>query len=119
MGFFGPNVEQMTKKKDFQGLIKALKDEKNVKVRFAAAQALGRIEFRKEGMVLSALDEAQGDSDEYVRRAATISRNYLIEINEKMEKLDHTFQKEDKKMAETHARMDKNMRDTLDKIAKQ
>lgn len=66
MGFFKPNIEKMKKKRDTDGLIKALKD-KNVDVREKAAEALGEIGGKR---AIEPLTQALGDGDTDVWVAA-------------------------------------------------
>lgn len=69
MGIFGefskPDVEAMEKKRDVEGLIKALKHEVKV-VRWEAAEALGKIE---DARALEPLTQALKDESEGVRKA--------------------------------------------------
>jgi HEAT repeat protein len=66
MFFFKPNVEKMEKKRNVEGLIKAL-EHKDPNVRKAAAKALGRIGDKR---AVEPLIKALSDSDWEVRAAA-------------------------------------------------
>jgi HEAT repeat protein len=66
-GLFKPNIEKMERKKDIEGLIKALGYRKDSVVRVKAAMALGRIGGKS---ILDSLAEALKDEDSNVRKAA-------------------------------------------------
>lgn len=63
MGLFKPNVKKMEKKKDVEGLIKAL-EHKNKGVRRNAATALGRL---GDADAVEPLIKVLNDKDFYVR----------------------------------------------------
>ncbi len=65
-GLFKPNVKKLEKKRDIEGLVKALGYKKDSRVRLEAAVALGRIGSEK---VAKALTNALKDRDMDVRKA--------------------------------------------------
>jgi len=68
MPLFGPpNIEELERKRDVQGLIKAVSYKKDGKVRRAAVQALGRM---KDARTVDLLVTALKDQDKDVRLAA-------------------------------------------------
>lgn len=67
MGIFEPNIERMTKKRDANGLIKALK-HKGWLIRADAAEALGKIRDKR---AVEPLISALKDEDKQVRSYAT------------------------------------------------
>lgn len=69
-GFGKPDVKDMEKKKDVDGLIKALEYEKDVQVRREAAYILGKI---GNASAVVHLIKALEDPDSYVRRQAADS----------------------------------------------
>jgi hypothetical protein len=113
MGLFGPNVKQMAARNDYMGLIQVLKSEKDANVRTAAARALAKNEFCKD-VVISALEEALGDSDLEVRKAAEVSRNYLIEMKKVLDRWDE----QQKKMSASSKKQLSRLGDSLEKIKK-
>lgn len=66
-GFGKPDVKDMEKKKDVDGLIKALGYEKDVQVRREAAYMLGKV---GNSSAVDPLIKALEDPDTYVRRQA-------------------------------------------------
>ena len=67
MIFFKPNVEKLEKKKDVEGLIKALKCKKTPKIRDRAAEALGKVGGEKG---VEPLIQALKDEELFVRKTA-------------------------------------------------
>lgn len=67
MGLFTPNLEKLVKKKDIDGLLKALRYKKAHYIRMKAAEALGKLRDKK---AVDQLIHALEDEDEFVRREA-------------------------------------------------
>ena len=106
-GLFSPDIEKIITEKDVEGLIKALRHKRDFKIRWKAAEALGKI---KDERAVDSLMRTLQDENEYVRKAAAQA---LGEIQDRrvIEPLVRALKDEDKNVRKMAAHALRKIKD--------